>query len=137
VRDAKAFRDVGGRLRRPGAAKDFQNIVRRLSEGEELLRRHYRARIDDPKSPDPLLEKYGIKHLHLVQQNSDIILYCIEYRSLVLLLQVSGHVHLDAEPPGKELLPSLTRELVELSSYQREGQAVRSLGIWLGIARKK
>ena len=109
----------------------------KLTNGDELLPRHYRARIDDPSSPDPLLEKYGIKHLHLVRQNSDIILYCIEYRQMVLLLQVSGHVALDDEAAGEAMFLETRQQLRELSIYQRLGQAIRALGVALGVLRKK
>jgi hypothetical protein len=109
----------------------------KLSNGEPLLPRHYRARIDDPTSPDPLLDKYGIKHLHLVRQNSDVILYCIEYRQMVLLLQVSGHVALDDADAGEAMFLETQQQLHELSIYQRLGQAIRALGVFLGILRKK
>jgi hypothetical protein len=132
------FRDVGNRLgRNIAAARDFREICKKLSNGEELLPRHYRARIDDPTSPDPLLESHGIKHLHLVRQNSDDILYCIEYPRLVLMLQVSGHVPLDNPEAAANLAAEFHKQAEELSIYQALGRAIRALGVWLGIARKK
>ena len=135
MRDVVGFRDIGNRLSKPGLLQDFQDICRRLGEGRSLLPRHYRARIDDPTSPDRLLEEYGIKHLHLGRQNSDDILYCIEFKHLVVMLQVSGHANLDIDPPGERLLAEYAHRIHELGKYHALGQILREFGIWLGLSK--
>jgi hypothetical protein len=70
----------------------------------------------------------------LVTQNSDTILYCVEYPRLVLLLQIGSHVHLDSRPPGKNLTPMFQAQFRNLEVAA--GVAALAIGLGLLFADK-
>lgn len=105
---------------------ELHEIIQKLGAGEGLPERYYRAGID--RDYDALLSDTGIKHLHLGGQNSDVLLYVVEYTSAVLLLQINGHIHFRTRPAGK-----LLRQLYG-SEMTRLGAAAALAGIATAIA---
>lgn len=90
--------------KQPRLRDELNDIIDRLSRGEPLPRRYYRAGIN--ATPDQLLQRTGIKHLHLGGQDSDVLLYAVEYPDQVVLLQINTHIHFRSKPVGR-LLESL------------------------------
>lgn len=83
-------------------AKNLLEIVRCLGAGNLLPEKFYRNGID--RDSDDLLRQHGIKHLHLHPDTEvDTLLFLVEYRDFVVFLEVDGHRHHFAKPPGAVL----------------------------------
>jgi hypothetical protein len=81
---------------------DELDIIRdRIINGYALPPRYYRK--DRDTTPDELLDQYGIMHLHLCGQNSNIILYLIQYNNFVIFLELSDHGPFTNRPVGAQL----------------------------------
>lgn len=89
VRRASTFRDLTGLGNTEPYVKNLLEIVRRIEQGIELLPKHYRNHIG--KTPDPLLQHTGVKHLHLGDTKSDVLLFLQEYDGFVMLLEIADH----------------------------------------------
>lgn len=83
----------------PLEQQDFMTVKERLGSGADLAP-FYRAGIDD--SPDLLLSKHKVMHLHLGGKGADTLLYLVQFECHVVLLGIDTHVHLDDVPPGKK-----------------------------------
>lgn len=83
-------------------AEELTDIIYRLGAGELIPEKCYRNRVDT--TPDELLEKSGIKHLHLGGSDSDIMLFLVEYVDYVLLLDIRRHSTFKESPKGSSLL---------------------------------
>lgn len=81
---------------------DLEQIVECIERGRPLDRRFYRSGLEVDQ--DPLLEAEGIKHLHLDNMGSDVLLFAVEYADRVVLLEVNSHKHFKTEPKGSVLL---------------------------------
>lgn len=90
---------------------DLEEIAGCIEQGRPLDRRFYRSglEVDD----DPLLRNEGIKHLHLDNMGSDVLLFAVEYSDRVVFLEVNSHKHFRTEPKGSVLL-SLHRQCLKI-----------------------
>lgn len=83
-------------------AEAIDDIAQRIERGRPLLEHHYRKRRF--KTPDALLDREGIMHLHPLGEGTNELLYLIQYDSWVQFLEVSNHDHFAIYPPGYVLL---------------------------------
>jgi hypothetical protein len=82
---------------------DLEEIADCLEAGRALKRRFYRTGLD-LDDDDELLRADGIKHLHLGDSRSDVLLFAVEYEDRVVFLEVNTHKHFRTEPKGSVLL---------------------------------
>jgi hypothetical protein len=94
----------------PRLLDDLEEITDCIERGRPLDRRFYRSGLEIDE--DPLLEAEGIKHLHLGNMGSDVLLFAVEYQDRVVLLEVNTHKHFRTEPKGSVLL-SLHRQCLK------------------------
>lgn len=92
---------------------DLFDLQTAIEAGQELPDRFYRKGLG--QRGDELLVKHGVMHLHLGGQDSDTIVYLMQFESHVLILDVSDHRYLDETPPGKSLYPKTRRASEDLS----------------------
>lgn len=99
VIQADLFEDRIDALADEAVAKRYNELVDCITYGRIVPRHFYRrtTRVDD------LLVQYGIKHLHLDGGGGNVILFAVEYHDAVVLLEINGHGHLEADPPGSVL----------------------------------
>jgi hypothetical protein len=102
VRVLKTFRDYTGKLKDPRYLIDFTEVVTRVSTGRHLPDQLYRAYINS--TTDFLLQLTGVKHLHLGGQNSNVLLFAVEFPMEVALLEVNGHQRFDRNRVGELLM---------------------------------
>lgn len=72
-----------------------------IADGSPIPPRYYRRNLD--KTPDTLLQRTGIMHLHLAGQGSDELVYVVQFEDFVLILETNTHAHFQGEPPGRAL----------------------------------
>lgn len=83
---------------RPDLAANLLDIVRRIEAGYAIPEKFYRK--NRGTTPDLLLERYGVMHLHLEHPGSRELLYLAQFKKAVVLLEISDHVHVDTQPIG-------------------------------------
>jgi hypothetical protein len=88
--------------RNPRLVEDLEEITECIENGIALQQRFYRSGIEVDR--DELLEEDGVKHLHLDNQGSDVLLFAVEYAERVVFLEVNSHRHFKTEPKGSVLL---------------------------------
>lgn len=111
----------------PRLLDDLEKIADCIEEGRPLERRFYRSGLDI--DDDPLLEQEGIKHLHLENMGSDVLLFVVEYRDRVVFLEVNTHKHFKTEPKGSVLL-SLHRQCLkneDVAAAERAGTGPKAV----------
>ena len=89
---------------------------------------HYRSGID--MDSDDLLSQTGIMHLHLGGQDSDVLVFLIQYADRVVFLETNTHIHFRTEPAGKNILAlhqswlgNLEREMEEAATLAKTADA--------------
>lgn len=111
----------------PRLLNDLEQIADCIEEGRPLERRFYRSGLDI--DDDPLLDQEGIKHLHLDNMGSDVLLFAVEYRDRVVFLEVNTHKHFKTEPKGSVLL-SLHRQCLkneDVAAAERTGAGPKAV----------
>lgn len=68
---------------------DFETILYCIKSASPIPDRFYRKGLfRTPPTPDKLLQHDGIKHLHLGGQHSDVLLFLVEFKKRIVLLEV-------------------------------------------------
>lgn len=102
VLKAETYKDsIGLSSRRPDLATNLVTIVRCIENGYAIPEEYYRANRHD--TPDELLEKLGVMHLHLDHPGCRELLYLVQFDEAVVLLEASDHIHVDTSPRGEIL----------------------------------
>jgi hypothetical protein len=94
--------DYAGIKANPALLDEFEDIVESIERGDGVPEAHHRAGID--VDSDDLLAQKGIMHLHLGGQDSDVLVFRIQYADRVVLLETNAHIHCRTEPAGKNIL---------------------------------
>jgi len=102
-------------------ASDYLKFIRSIANGLPLQYGFYRREIDT--SPDELLERHGIKHVHLGGAGSDVLLFAAEYEDVVILLEVNDHKHFNTDPIGSVLLSLHGRKMAQAAADASEPAA--------------
>lgn len=90
------------------------DIRERIQDGRELPPFCYRVNRDS--SPDDLLEREGIMHLHLSAKDRDEILFLVQYEEHAVFLEVTNHAPFKDDPPGSYLSQLHERALAEVET---------------------
>lgn len=96
------WRDLAGIGKNPALRAELDEIVESIEHGEGVPEAFYRAGID--RDRDALLEQRGIMHLHLGGKDSDTLVFLVQYRDRVVLLESNSHVHFRTTPKGKNIV---------------------------------
>ena len=96
------WQDFAGIAKAPDLMDELHQLIQNIRGGHGVPEKHYRAGIDHDR--DGLLERHGIMHLHLGGKDSDILVFLIQYRDRVVLLESNTHVHFRTQPAGKNIL---------------------------------
>lgn len=75
-----------------------------------LIPDHY-YRLGIGQTPDLLLKKTGVKHLHLGGSGSNTLVYLLELSDKVIFLRIAGHAYLEDDPRGSLLRRALQGRL--------------------------
>ena len=76
-------------------SEQLLDLIEAIESGSTLSPRLYRRRRND--TPDRLLADEAIMHLHLGGQDSDTLVYLMQFEHEVVLLAIAGHVYLQPE----------------------------------------
>lgn len=98
--------------------RDLYDLQETIEQGHTVSRRFYRRGLEANDPPDELLDQHGIMHLHLAGQDSDILLFLVQFEEDVFFLQVDDHRHFQSWPKGK-----LLKQLHDLKIKEFEKQA--------------
>ncbi len=79
----------------------FNELMDCIANGWPVPDEFYRLEVDQNR--DLLLERTGVKHLHLGGRGSDILVYLVELEDRVIMLRISGHAYLQDNPRGSLL----------------------------------
>ena len=93
------FADIG---KRPDLRAGLDEIIESIERGDGVSDSHYWAGID--LDADSLLADQGIMHLHLGGEDSDVLVFLIQYANRVVLLETNTHVHFRTQPAGKNIV---------------------------------
>lgn len=123
VHRATTFRDLTGLGTTEPYAKNLLDIRRRLEQGMELPPGRYRNHIG--KTPDDLLQHTGVKHLHLGDVKSNVLLFLQEYDGFIVLLEIADHgTNFHNVPVGDVLQKHHLAPLqAQLPSYAQQAEA--------------
>lgn len=99
------------------AKADLRELVSLIEQGKRLPERYYRKDINT--TADYLLDNLGIAHLHLVQKNSDELVYLAQFPDAVIILEVGTHRHFHTVPIGKLLAQGHSVELSRRTSIEK------------------
>lgn len=102
VRPVPTWKDYTGKLKDPMHLADFIEFTTCLGKGIPVPRRMYRAGLES--STDFLLHRAGVKHVHLGSQNSDVLVFAVEFPEEVALLEINGHRRFDRDRVGELLI---------------------------------
>jgi hypothetical protein len=94
--------DHAGIGKHPALRAELDEIIDSIGRGAGVPEKYYRAGIDQDR--DELLEHRGIMHLHLGGKDSDTLVFLVQYRDLVLLLESNSHVHFRTTPKGRHIV---------------------------------
>jgi hypothetical protein len=113
------FRDRTGAVT-PGSTAhgDLHRIIAAIGHGDRLPERMYRRGVG--RDDDALLDRDGIKHVHLGGAASDILLFAVEYADVVVLLEIDHHGNHFQRPIGAALN---RRHATMLASIDQAAQA--------------
>lgn len=78
---------------------DLARLLRQIATQGEVDARYYRASRN--RGDALLLGSLRVMHLHLLHPGSDVLLYLIQTKAAVVLLELGPHHHLAHVPPGK------------------------------------
>lgn len=80
---------------------DLLKLRQCITTGVQLPSRFYRRGkgIDD----DPALSRFGIMHLHLGGQGSDVLVFLMQFAEDVILLEINNHRPFQDIPPARTL----------------------------------
>jgi len=116
--------DYAGIKENPALLDEFDDIVESIERGDGVPEAHYRTGID--VDSDDLLAQRGIMHLHLGGQNSDVLIFLIQYADRVVLLETNTHIRFRTQPAGKNILAlnqswlgNLEREMEQAAAVAR------------------
>jgi len=91
----------------------LNEIRERIQNGHRLRPFCYRINRD---SPDDLLDREGIMHLHLSAKDRNEIQFLVQYAEHVVFLEVTNHAPFKDEPPGSYLAQLHANALSDLES---------------------
>jgi hypothetical protein len=89
------------------------DIVDAISTGQPLPHWAYRRDIDT--TPDEVLNRYGMMHLHLGSQGSNELLWVMQYEDRVILLAIGNHNNFAGMPKGELLYRFHKNKVAELN----------------------
>ncbi|MBO9706797.1 MAG: hypothetical protein J7521_01180 [Caulobacter sp.] len=72
-------------------------------------------------------------HLHLGGQNSDVLLFLVQYPDRVVLLEINTHQHFATEPKGSLLRAVHERHLARIAQEITAELAVKAARIQAGL----
>lgn len=104
VVQASTYRDYCKLSTKLELGDDLLELIECIKTGKPLSPYYYRSGIDE--DVDHLLEESGIMHLHLGGQDSDVLVFLVQYPDRVVLLEINDHKHFRTDPVGS-LLHSL------------------------------
>jgi hypothetical protein len=144
---APSWRDIVGLTKRPELKQAFDTILRCIRTGRSIPQEFYRANRDS--TPDELLDREDVMHLHLGNPGTRELLYLIQYDDYVILLEVSDHYHFETDPPGtilntlhgnkvKEWVANKDKEMADQQAVKANAVATKNLDIRsrLGLPKK-
>lgn len=107
---------VADRLK-PVVLSAIYDLGVRIENGFGLPEEVYRQNRDT--TPDNILEKTGIMHVHPLGPGTSELLFLIQYDPIVIFLEVSDHHHFQILPPG-HLLTAVHNEAIKyaISVYE-------------------
>lgn len=108
------------------AQADLLHLVRLIAAGTPLPDRFYRKDVD--VTPDALLSRTGVMHLHLAGRGSDELIYLVQFTDFVLLLEANTHAHFATRPAGSLLLSLHQAPLGRAVRKALERRATRTQG---------
>lgn len=114
VYKARTFVDHTGLANTEPYASNLVDFYKRIEQGLELPPQFYRSHIG--KTPDDLLAHTGVKHIHLGNTKSDVLLFVQEFDDFVVILEIAPHsANFHEVPVGDTLtknhIPSLQVDL--------------------------
>jgi hypothetical protein len=112
------FQDFAKVAQRPDLQDELDNIIESIERGDGVPEAHYRAGID--RDQDGLLNENGIMHLHLGGKNSPTLVFLVQYKDKVVLLETNSHMHFRTKPPGKNILALTQSWLANLEQSMAE-----------------
>ena len=98
VNFAKKFHDEVGISSNAQLLVDFNELQDHIHNGWTIPSRFYRLGVG--KTPDLLLRKTGVKHLHLGGSASDVLVYLLELDDRVIIVRIADHRFLEDRPRG-------------------------------------
>ena len=101
VKLVETYSDHTGKVVESPYREDLIDLRRRIIGGLGIDPKFYRQNMED--SRDQLLTLFGVKHLHLGGQKSDVLIYLVEYEDYVAILEINDHKHFRSDPVGKLL----------------------------------
>ncbi|MBE7204504.1 MAG: hypothetical protein INR70_42850 [Parafilimonas terrae] len=110
-------------------------LMQRIEQGQELPTYCYRVNRDT--TPDELLEREGIMHLHLSPDERNATLFLIQYENHVVFLGVNGHEAFRDDPPGSYLYQlhanAIAEEETRIDAEEAEATATKAAGVRAGL----
>jgi hypothetical protein len=104
--------------------QDFADLVEHIPNGTRVPERFYRNDIDT--SPDELLERDGIMHLHLGGPYSRELVFLVQYDEDVMILEINDHYHFKTDPIGTVLRTWHERKIRAFEEARAKEQAERA-----------
>ncbi len=102
----KHWSDFAGVKRRVDIQEELLDIIESIEAGIGAPEACYRTGID--RTPEGLLERHGIMHLHLGGKESDILVFLIQYVDRVVLLETNSHIHFRTQPSNRGKTPGIS-----------------------------
>jgi hypothetical protein len=99
------------------------DIRKRIQAGHQLPPFCYRR----DSSPDELLEREGIMHLHLSPTDRDEVVFLVQYDEHVVFLEVTNDAPFRDDPPGY-YLAELHRRSLDTVEAQLDAEKAAELG---------
>ncbi|WP_210289003.1 hypothetical protein [Allorhizobium taibaishanense] len=102
------------------------DVLDAIATGQPLPHWAYRRDIDT--TPDEVLNRYGMMHLHLGSQGSNELLWVMQYEDRVIVLAIGNHNNFAGMPKGELLYRFHKAKVAELNeAYAREKLAAEAL----------
>jgi len=98
---------------KPHLAPFVAEIYEAIESGKPLPDWAYRRDLES--TPDLLLERMGVMHLHLGSKSSNELLYVYQFDDYVVFLEISSHRHFETDPPGTLLKQHHEAKVAELN----------------------
>ncbi|MGJ3629286.1 hypothetical protein AB5I41_24940 [Sphingomonas sp. MMS24-JH45] len=93
---------------------DFVDFTMCIANGNPLPRQLYRKGLD--VTTDFSAQKTGVKHIHLGGQNSDVLVFLVEFPDEVAMLEINTHRRFDRDRVGELLVANHALTLAEARS---------------------